>query len=400
MDCTGIETPFYLYDTGLLERTLGAACDASSRFGYELHYAVKANHQPEVLARIAARGLGADCVSGGEVAAAMDAGFRPGSIVFAGVGKTDEEIVLALENRVGCIHCESLQELEIVAGLARQMGHRARVALRVNPEVDAQTHRLITTGLAENKFGIPLTQLQPALEICKREEALVLEGLHFHIGSQILEEGPFVALCRKASDIWREFRLDAHGAMSLNLGGGLGIHYEDPRGHPVPDFHGFFSLFDRHLQVPPQVKIRFEPGRSIVGQCASLITRVLFVKEGIQRLFLVVDAGMTELLRPALYQARHHIDNLSSRAGVRRYHVVGPACETTDSFGTDVSLPLARRGDLLAIRSCGAYGQSMSLRYNLRREAPAYYYEENPFPGPPAGREPARTGELSPAVLV
>jgi diaminopimelate decarboxylase len=375
-DYTGIETPFYLYDMALLERTLSAACESASRYGYHLHYAIKANHEWEILSRIAARGIGADCVSGGELSTAFYAGFSPGTTVFAGVGKTDEEIVFALENNIYCLNCESVEELEVVAGLAGQMGKVARVALRVNPGVDAHTHRHITTGLEENKFGIQPALLQKALDFCAGCDSIRFLGLHFHIGSQITGPAPFLALCERVNQLWRDYRISEYGGQMLNLGGGLGINYADPDGDPVPDFAAFFAIFAENLDLPREVQVHFEPGRSLVGQCGTLITKVLYVKEGVDKTFTITDAGMTELLRPALYQAVHKIENLSSKAPSKRYDVVGPACESTDIFARQVSLPATKRGDLLAIRSAGAYGQSMSLRYNQRRQAQAYFTRE------------------------
>lgn len=375
-DYTGIETPFYLYDMGLLERTLSAANESAAAHGYHLHYAIKANHEREILSRINAHGIGADCVSGGELSTALYAGFSPGTTVFAGVGKSDEEIVYALENNIYCLNCESVEELEVIAGLARQMGKVARVALRVNPGVDAHTHHHITTGLEENKFGIQPAQLQKALDICAASESIRFMGLHFHIGSQITGPGPFLALCDRVNQLWREFRIQEYGGRMLNLGGGLGINYADPDGDPVPDFESFFAIFAQNLRLPGEVSVHFELGRSLVGQCGTLITKVLYVKEGVNKTFVITDAGMTELLRPALYQAVHKIENLASKSPARCYDVVGPACESTDVFASQVSLPATTRGDLLAIRSAGAYGQSMSLRYNQRRQAQAYFNRE------------------------
>ena len=388
-DFTGIETPFYLYDLGLLERTLDAATKAACRHGYHLHYAIKANHEREILSRIAARGIGADCVSGGELATAFHAGFTPDTVVFAGVGKTDEEIIFALENNIQCLNCESVEELEVVAGLAGQMGKVARVALRVNPDVDARTHRHITTGLEENKFGIYPAQLQRALDYCAGNPSLRFVGLHFHIGSQITGQEPFRALCTRVNELWRTFRISAHGGHVLNLGGGLGIDYQDPDGNPVPDFGTFFDLFANGLDLPGEVSVHFEPGRSLVGQCGTLITKVLYVKEGINKTFAIADAGMTELLRPALYQAYHKIENLSSSAPPACYDVVGPACESTDIFAGNVMLPAVKRGDLLGIRSAGAYGQSMSLRYNRRRRVRAYFAGIPAFDNETAGAGPS-----------
>ncbi len=368
-------TPFYLYDMGLLNETLNRARSAATRHQYHVHYAMKANLEKEILGTVRQHGLGVDCVSGPEISAALDNGFPADSIVFAGVGKTDAEIRLGLEKGILSFNCESLEELRVIAEIASRMAMEARVALRVNPAVDADTHHKITTGRSENKFGIPLPQLGQALDYCHDHHALRFMGLHFHIGSQITTTEPFVQLCRQVNRIWQEFRIDSYGPVMLNMGGGLGIDYADPDRQAIPDFDGFFGEFARHLDIPGHIRVHFELGRSVVGQCCSLITSVLYVKQGVNKQFLITDAGMTELMRPALYGAEHKIENLSSGgAGAPEiYDVVGPACESSDVFAENLSLPATRRGDLLAVRSCGAYVQSMTLNYNLRPAAPAVF---------------------------
>jgi diaminopimelate decarboxylase len=370
---SSIETPFYLYDLDLLEQTVATAASEAARHGYVLHYALKANHEAPVLEMIRSYGLGADCVSGQEAQAALDQGFDPDAIVYAGVGKSDQEIVLALEHGICSLNCESLEELQVIQEIASTIGRNARVALRVNPGVDARTHRNITTGLEENKFGIPLSQLQQALDYCHNSPHLQFIGLHFHIGSQITSMQPYIELCRRVNDIWQSYEIQRYGGKVLNLGGGLGINYQDPDGDATPDFAGFFNTIACHLDVPSEVEVHFEPGRSLVGQCASLITRVLYVKQGAGKKFVITDAGMTELMRPALYQAVHQIKNLNAGGPRQVCDVVGPVCESSDVFARDLVLPLPERGNLLAIRSCGAYAQSMSLRYNLRKQARAVY---------------------------
>jgi diaminopimelate decarboxylase len=368
-----IHTPFFLYDLDLFDRTLDALTSEANKYGYIVHYALKANNQKPLVERIISRGLGADCVSGDEVSASLQHGCSPDMIVFAGVGKTDSEIMLALDNDIYCLNCESVEELAVISELAEKAGKVARVALRVNPDVDAETHRNITTGRDENKFGIHLMHLQEALDLCRNSESLNFIGLHFHIGSQIMLSKPFALLCERVNLIWNEFRIEEYGATMLNLGGGLGIDYNNPDENPIPDFNSFFNLFATNLNIPKHISVHFELGRSIVGQSAKLITKVLFVKKGINKQFIIADAGMTELLRPALYQAVHKIDNLNSQGVPGKYDVVGPACESSDVFATELLLPETKRGDLLAIHSCGAYAQSMSLHYNLREKAPAYY---------------------------
>ncbi len=369
-----IPTPFFLYDLSLLEETLHQATKTASEYGYILHYAMKANHEPIIAQTISRYGLGADCVSGNEIRAALNSGFNHDSIVFAGVGKTDEEISLALKKNIYCLNCESLEELKVVGSIAAAMGKVARVALRINPDINPQTHKNITTGSKENKFGINEIDLQAALDFCHNKPSLEFMGLHFHIGSQILSLNPFIDLCQKVNHIWKDFSIEKYGGRMLNLGGGLGIDYSNPDKNNIPDFATFFNVISGHLQIPAHVKIHFEPGRSLVGQCGNLITRVLYVKPGNIKKMIILDAGMTELLRPALYQAVHKVENLNAKRSAGLYDVVGPACESSDVFARDIYLPETARGDLLAIRSCGAYAQSMSLKYNLRNEAGAYMY--------------------------
>ncbi len=361
-----IKTPFYYYDVELLEENLKTLTTEARRYGYHIHYALKANANIPLLGIIRRYGLGADCVSGSEIDRALHAGFSPESIVFAGVGKRDDEIIFALQNEIFAFNCESLQELEVINQLAAQMGKTARVALRLNPDVDAHTHEYITTGKEENKFGIPHTQLETALQVVSRSSNLELIGLHFHIGSQITDLAVFKNLAIEVNRIQQTVVALGYHLPHLNLGGGLGIDYEQPDAHPIPDYAHYFETIAAHLQPLPEQQIHFELGRAIVGQCGSLITRVLYVKEGLKKRFAVVDAGMTDLIRPALYGAYHHIQNLTGRGPVQIYDVVGPVCESSDFLGKDVPLTEVQRGDLLAVRSAGAYGQVMASHYNLR----------------------------------
>ncbi len=358
-------TPFYYYDLDLLDATLDAVRRYSDTPGFVVHYAVKANPNPVILSHIAAAGLGADTVSMGEVKAALEAGFTPESIVLAGVGKSDEEIEYALNVGIGCLNVESVEELEIIRDIAGRLGKVAPVALRVNPEIDAHTHHYITTGLAENKFGIDSRRLSEALDLCAASQWLELKGLHFHIGSQITDLTPYRILCERINTL---AAIKDVFIPSINVGGGLGIDYDDPDACPIPDFKAYFDIFREHLQLKPGQTLHFELGRAIVGQCGSLISRVLYVKHGMSRDFVIIDAGMTELIRPALYQAHHKIVNLTPHSTeCVTYDVVGPICESSDTFGTDEQLPLTSRGDLLAIRSAGAYGEAMASTYNCRR---------------------------------
>lgn len=372
-----LSTPFYFYDLALLDRTLAEIARTSRDERFKVHYAMKANANPGILRHVQAAGLGVDAVSGGEIQAALDAGFKGSQIVYAGVGKTDAEIILALENGVGCFNVESEPELEIINELAASLGKTADIALRINPNIDAHTHEYITTGLAENKFGINLEQMPHLIEKANELENVNLIGLHFHIGSQITETEPFVMLCETINILQDEWEAKGVTFRSINVGGGLGIDYADPDRHPIPDFEGYFKSFRNHLRLRPDQELHFELGRSVVAQCGSLITRVLYVKEGTTKRFAIVDAGMTDLIRPALYNAHHRIENISSPNGERHhYDIVGPICESSDCFGKDELLPAIRRGDFLALRSAGAYGEIMASQYNCRQLPSSYFYEK------------------------
>lgn len=372
-----IRTPFYYYDTELLQQTLDTINEeAGKHAGYKVHYAVKANVNPKVLQLIRHAGLGADCVSGGEIKAALDAGFPANEIVYAGVGKGDWEINLGLDADIFCFNVESVAELEIINELAAAKCKTARVAFRVNPDVGAHTHANITTGLAENKFGIALDDLIPTIERAHKMANIEFIGLHFHIGSQILDMNDFKKLCKKINEIQAE--LDAKGisVANINVGGGLGIDYDNPEVAPIPDFKKYFDTYATNLALREGQTLHFELGRAVVGQCGSLITRTLYVKQGTHKQFVIVDAGMTDLIRPALYQAHHKIENLSSREPLRTYDVVGPICESSDVFDKAIELPCCHRGDLIAIRSAGAYGEIMASQYNCRQLPKGYVTED------------------------
>lgn len=371
-----VGTPFYYYNLPLLQETLTACLRAADPFGFHVHYAMKANFNPQILAIIKDAGLGADCVSGNEVKKAIEIGFTPNKVVFAGVGKSDTEITEALGFNIFCFNVESVQELEVINDLAFKAGKRARVALRINPNVDAHTHHNITTGLEENKFGINQWELPNCIEVLNKSPNLLLEGIHFHVGSQITDLNVFKSLCIKVNEIrnWLEER--GFSLSVLNVGGGLGIDYCNPDENPVPDFKAYFEIFNQFLERRPDQQVHFELGRALVAQCGSLISRVLYVKKGIKKNFLVLDAGMTELMRPALYQAYHQIENISAVTrvnGIIKYDVVGPICESTDCFGKEVELPESLRGDLIVLRSAGAYGEVMASRYNLREPVRSVY---------------------------
>jgi diaminopimelate decarboxylase len=373
VDFSGIRTPFYCYDLDLLENTLSSASQAAAMHNYNIHYAIKANHNSVIAAKVRDHGFGVDCVSGNEIRKALETGFPAKGIVFAGVGKSDADIVLALEEEIFCINCESVEEVEVIAELARITGRVARIALRVNPAVEAETHHYITTGMDENKFGISLSHLQSALDICDRSAHIEFMGLHFHIGSQITSLEPFRKLCARVNQIWSQFNISGYGGHILNLGGGYGIDYSNPEENPIPDFNSFFTVFSENLNVPAGTGIHFELGRSLVGQSGRIVTKVLYTKQGVGKKFVIADAGMTELMRPSLYQAKHKITNLSRSGATEKYDVVGPVCESSDVFAKDIELPETTRGDYLQILSCGAYAESMTLNYNLRDSAESVY---------------------------
>lgn len=372
-----IRTPFYYYDTELLRQTLGAINnEIGNKDNYHVHYAVKANANPKVLEIISQAGLGADCVSGGEIRAALNAGFPKQEIVYAGVGKSDWEINLGLDADIAYFNVESIAELEIINELAKKKQKVAKVSFRINPNVGAHTHANITTGLAENKFGIAMEDMEKVICIAQNMAHVQFIGLHFHIGSQILEMDDFKALCLRINEL--QDRLEEQGIKieHINVGGGLGIDYQAPEENPIPDFKAYFHTYETNLKLRPGQHLHFELGRAVVGQCGSLITRVLYVKQASVKQFAIVDAGMTDLIRPALYQAYHKIENLSSSEPQETYDVVGPICESSDVFAKEYQLNKCRRGDFIALRSAGAYGEIMASQYNCR-ELPSGYTTED-----------------------
>ena len=371
-------TPFYYDDMDVLHKTLQEIKRFIEGYPYTVHYAVKANGNPQILNTIAKHGIGADLVSGGEVTAAVEAGFKPSDLTFSGVGKTDREIRIGLEYGVGCFNVESIPELEVINQLAGEMGKTAHIAIRVNPDIDAHTHRYITTGTADNKFGINLEVLDEVVCHAIALPHIHLRGLHFHIGSQITLMKPYVMLCETVNRLLDHFEQQGISFEMVNVGGGLGIDYDAPDERPMADFASYFGIFKRHLRLRPGQRLHFELGRAIVCTCGSLISRVVFVKENRNKKFVILDAGMTDLIRPALYEAHHTIQNLTSNNidEQETYDVVGPVCESSDVFGHDYQLPVTRRGDIIAIRSAGAYGESMASCYNMR-QLPAAVFHSN-----------------------
>ena len=372
-----VNTPFYHYDMELLENTLRSLNNAIPSPNFKVHYAIKANAEERILEMIQNHGFGADCVSGNEVKKAIEKGFNPKEIVLAGVGKSDNELIIAISNDIHSINCESIEELEVINEIAGSLNKTADISFRINPNVDAKTHAKITTGLSENKFGIPISEIGRAIDEINKMENLHLKGVHFHIGSQILSMDPFIKLCNQVNRLLEELEATGIHLEHINVGGGLGIDYHNPEENPIPDFVGYFQTFYEHLNVRQDQTVHFELGRSVVGQCGSLISKVLYVKKGATKNFAIIDAGMTELIRPALYDSYHKIANLTAdeAMGKENYSVVGPICESSDVFG-ELEMPITKRGDYICIHSAGAYGQVLSSNYNLRDRAATIYSDE------------------------
>ena len=370
-----VKTPFYYYDMDLLENTLQAMSEAISNPNFKVHYAVKANTEDRILKTIKNHGLGADCVSGNEIKKALELGFEPKDIVFAGIGKSDEELEIAISNKIHSINCESIEELEVINAIAANNQTVVDIAFRINPNIDANTHHKITTGLSENKFGIPISELNDAVDEILRHKNLSLKGIHFHIGSQILNLNPFANLCQQANRVISTLKERGIVLEHINVGGGLGINYIDPDSQLIPNFVEYFKVFEKFLKLEQGQTVHFELGRSLVGQVGSLISKVLYVKKGSVSNFAIIDAGMTDLMRPALYNAYHKIENLSNDGEYENYNVVGPICESSDTFGK-AELPKTTRGNYLKIRSTGAYGQVLSSNYNLRDKAATIYSDD------------------------
>ena len=371
-----IQTPFYYYDIELLNKTLDEYTSLINKYNYHAHYALKANADPRILSIIQKAGLGADCVSGNEVALAIKSGFSPDKVVYAGVGKSDKEIKTALKAGIFSFNCESVPEIKIINDFAASMGKKARISLRVNPDIDAHTHKYISTGRKEDKFGISPWMFESVAELFKTCKNIELVGLHFHVGSQITDLAVFKLLCEKVAELQQWFTDRDIFIPNLILGGGLGVDYVNPNENPIANFKDYFEIINKNLVVKPGQNVHFEPGRAIVAQCGHLISRVLYVKIGQRKKFAILDAGMNDLIRPALYQAHHAIENLTSEKRKMRYDVVGPVCESSDKFASNIMLPQTQRGDIIAIHTAGAYGQVMGMRYNQRDLAKAYYSDE------------------------
>lgn len=371
-----IPTPFYYYDINVLRATLQKYISLANSYNYHAHYALKANAEPRILQEIVAAGFGADCVSGNEVALAIKSGFAPDKIVYAGVGKSDREIELALDADIFCFNCESIPEIEVINELAGAKNKKVKIAVRINPDVDAHTHKYITTGKRQNKFGISPWAFDELLESIKKCSNIELIGLHFHVGSQILNLSVFEELCRKVNVLQEWFNERGVFFPNINLGGGLGVDYVAPNENSITDFETYFEIINKTLKVQEGQNVHFEPGRTLVGQCGHLISKVLYVKKGKGMKFAILDAGMNDLIRPALYQAVHKVENLTSTGRLLKYDIVGPICESSDCWGRGIKLPETKRGDIIAIHTAGAYGQVMGMKYNQKDLAKAYYSDE------------------------
>lgn len=371
------ETPFYLYDMALLRQTLESVVYESKRYGYHLHYAIKANYDDRILQVIREYGLGIDCASGNELKKAIEAGFDPKKIVYAGVGKRDKELKYAIEQEILAINVESLEELFLLDKLSGEAGKVTEVALRVNPDIDPKTNHCIDTGQADSKFGISYEEILENADELKKLQNLKLIGIHLHIGSQIRELHVFENMCNKVNVIVENMERLGFSFRFVDVGGGLGVNYDVPENEPIPNFASLFSIIHNHLSVGDR-EVHFEFGRAIVAECGELITSVLFNKTtATGRRLVIVDASMTELIRPALYGSYHNIENITSDSELTtKYTVVGTACESTDVFQENVSLKKTKRGDLLALKSAGAYGMSMASRYNLHDLPGAVYSDE------------------------
>lgn len=370
------ETPFYLYDIGLLNQTLESLMSIASKYDYKIHYAIKANYDARLLQIIRKYGVGIDCASGNEVRCAIEAGFDPKSIVYAGVGKRDKEIRYAIEQNILAINCESIEEIDLVNELAAEAGKVVNIALRVNPDIDPKTNHCIDTGQADSKFGISYEEILSSVEHIRSLKNVLVIGMHIHIGSQIRELHVFENMCNKVNVIVENLTSLGFELEFVDVGGGLGVNYDMPENEPISNFASVFAIIKQHLKVGNR-EVHFEFGRSIVAQCGELITKVLYNKTtATGRRLVIVDGSMTELIRPALYGSYHNIENITSEADQRlKYTIVGTACESTDVFDENVSLPITKRGDLLTIKSAGAYGMSMASRYN-QHDLPAAVYSD------------------------
>ncbi|MGZ6021085.1 MAG: diaminopimelate decarboxylase [Rhizomicrobium sp.] len=365
-----VGTPFYCYSTATLERHYRVFAESFPK-GTLVAFSVKANGNIGVLKTLARRGAGADVVSGGELKKALYAGIPGNRIVFSGVGKSKAEMKLALDAGIYQFNVESEPELEALSEVASAMGATAPITIRVNPDVDARTHAKITTGTAETKFGIPWSRARSAYALAAKLKGIQVVGIDVHIGSQIVDLEPFERAFGKVVDLAAQLRADGHSISRLDLGGGLGVPYIR-NNEPPPDPSAYGKMATK-VTGGLGCQLILEPGRLIAANAGILVTRVLYIKQGEQKTFAIVDAGMNDLIRPALYDSHHEIVRVnepSPDAVHKRYDVVGPVCETSDIFAADRDLPELKSGELVAILTAGAYGAVMSSAYNARPPAP------------------------------
>jgi diaminopimelate decarboxylase len=372
--CVG--TPFYCYSTATLTRHFDVFAQAFSDVSAIICYALKANSNQAVIKTLASRGAGADVVSGGELLRARTAGIPPDKIMFSGIGKTATELALAVDEGVLCVNVESEAELELLSSIAAGKGRSARVSVRVNPDVDARTHDKIATGKAENKFGIPISRAREVYALAAKFPGLTVTGVDMHIGSQITKLDPFDNAFALLADFVRILRGDGHAITHIDLGGGLGIPYGGGV-DPPPDPHAYAAVVKSATRDLGCTLI-FEPGRVLVGNAGILVTQVLYLKRGERKIFVIVDAGMNDLIRPTLYEAHHEIKPVRERPEAARLtaDVVGPVCESGDFLALDRELSEPERGDLLAVMSAGAYGAVEASTYNTRPLVPEVLVRE------------------------
>jgi len=360
-----VETPCHIYSASSIRQCIGALQTALRGLDALVCYAAKANSNVAILQLMAEAGLGADIVSAGEMRRSLRAGIPAQRIVFSGVGKSADEIVEALAAGIARFNVESEDELHLLQRLAAERNVITRAAVRVNPDVDALTHAKISTGKSENKFGVSIDEARRWFADSARLTHVQLDGLHVHIGSQMLDLDPIRMALQRLADFWRELVAAGHAINSIDVGGGLGVCYRADRDRPIA-IEDYVDVI-RHALAGFGGRILLEPGRWLVAEAGTLLTRVIRVKQGRQRSFLVVDAAMTELLRPSLYDAWHEIVSVTREARpAQTYDIVGPVCETGDTFAVDRELPRCEAGDLLMIKTTGAYGASMASNYNSR----------------------------------
>jgi len=369
---TKLQTPFYFYDTDILRDNLKSLSNCL-KTNNKVFFSVKSNTNQKILNIINNYQLGIDAVSFNEIKHCLRNGFRADDIVFAGVGKTDKEIEDGIKSDISCFNVESFQELDLINNLSKKQSKKTNVSIRINPNIRCDTNKKIQTGSDEDKFGIDLKDINHIPELSKLSN-IDITGIHFHIGSQLLDLTPFKELCVITNDITSHLKENGIKLKNINVGGGLGIDYDDPINNTISNFNGFIDLFNKNINLDKNQSIHFELGRSVVGQCGYLISRILYEKISYNKNFLILDSGMNNLIRPALYNSSHKISNISVKnKDYMYYDIVGPICESTDTFAKNYRLPSSRRGDLIAIHSCGAYAESMSSNFNLRDNIKSYF---------------------------